>query len=114
MREPDIILKNNKETDASALACFKSYNKFELFDISLWCHIITTLLSSDIQATIVRIKNNQHKQFKYYPGQVLLKMALDVCNTSAVEDIEDAVSIFQELKLDNYPGEYIVNFMTEV
>ena len=112
MKEPAKVLQNNKETDASVLARFKTYDKFELFDISLSRRIITALLSSDIQATI-RIKYNHHKQFKYYPGQVLLKMALDVCNASAVEDIEDAVSTFQALKLDAYPGENIVDFTTE-
>jgi hypothetical protein len=80
--------------------------------LSLSRRIITSLLSPDILATI-RIKYSHHKQFKNYPGQVILKMALDVCNASAVEDIEEAESSFQALSLDSYPGENIVDFTTE-
>ena len=103
---------SNEETAQSVLNRFKAYDKFERFDISMTRHIVSSLLSHDIQSTI-RIKYGHLPNFKTLPGQVIMKMALDVSNASAVEDIEGAITNFAALKLATYPGENIVDFATE-
>jgi hypothetical protein len=51
--------------------------------------------------------------FHEVPGSVLVVMALETFNASVSHDIDGAAKTFDELSLDNYPGESITNLMTE-
>jgi hypothetical protein len=46
--------------------------------------------------------------FYDYPGLVLLMMALDICNALQSFDIDGAQTKLDELELENYPGEDIM------
>ena len=111
--EPEPVLDDNdEETTASISARFRSYDKYERFDISLSRRILETLLSQDIKATIC-IKYGHLQNYKSLPGQVIFMMALDVSNASAIQDIDEATTAFKGLTLSSYPGENIVDFATE-
>ena len=111
--EPEPVLDDNdEETTASISARFRSYDKYERFDISLSRRILETLLSQDIKATI-RIKYGHLQNYKSLPGQVIFMMALDVSNASAIQDINEATTAFKGLTLSLYPGENIVDFATK-
>ena len=100
------------ETDASKLARFRCYDKYERFDMSLCRRVMDSLLTHNLKATI-RIKFGHLPQFKALPGQIIVMMALDVSNASATQDIDDATTSFKALTLDNFPGQNIVEFTTE-
>ena len=49
-------------------------------------------------------------QYKYILGSVLLKIVLNVINSSVVEDIEEATTELTNFKRSTYLGERIGNF----
>ena len=52
-------------------------------------------------------------QYKYILGSVLLKIVLNVINSSVVEDIEEATTELTNLKRSTYLDERIGDFTTK-
>ena len=116
LSEPDPVLLDDtdltSETQESVRDCFRCYDLFERFDISILRRVVQALISKPLQDK-VRIKFGHDPHFCSYPGSVYLSMVLDVCNTSSSLDISSATTEFSKLSLSSYPAENINDFVTE-
>ncbi len=91
----------------------KAYDPYELDKITMPRTLFESLVTAEFFEKIF-IRYGQHQDnFNDVPGSVLVAMALETCNASVSHDIDGAAKAFEELTLDNYPGENITNLTTE-
>jgi hypothetical protein len=87
-------------TDAS------KYDAFDTDDFYMKRLVVKSRLTEKMKdAFCTRFDHDPH--FYDYPGPVVFVMALDICNASQSFDIEGLQAKMDELKLEDYPGEYI-------
>jgi hypothetical protein len=90
----------------------EAYDPFELDEITMSRTLVESLITGESFEKIF-IRYGHQDDFQNVPGSVLIAMALETCNASALHDIDGAAKAFEDLSLDNYPGENITNFTTE-
>jgi hypothetical protein len=61
----------------------------------------------------MRVRYDHDINFYYYPGGVLVMMALEISNASVSYDIEGAQVKLDQLTLSNYPGEDVSAFCSD-
>ena len=109
---PEFDPTTNLETEASLQPRFEAYDDYEFDDFGLSRLVVEILLSPTLMDKIVT-KFGNDPEFETYPGQVLLMMALDACNTSVQRNVAGAQVKYDELTLDSYPGENVTELATE-
>ena len=90
----------------------QTFDSYELDEITLSGLVVESLLSAAFYKEIV-IWYSHSADFKDLPGSCLFLVALATCNTSTFHDVEGACSLFENLFLDNYPGENISDLCTD-
>ena len=63
--------------------------------------------------TKLQIRLGHLEDYDDAPGQVLLMMILDICNSSADKDIGAATASLKALSLSSYAGENVDEFATK-
>ena len=86
------------ETRDSVQARHRAYDEYEIYDISLSRLVVESLLSSSFLHEI-QTRFSHVSGFDDLPGQVYFMMILDVCNSSAVLDIDGAEKSFEQMTL---------------
>ena len=95
---------NNVKIPTSIAACIRSYDTYDLFDISLSRIIVEALIYPSFHK-IIKIHFSHYAAFDDLPGQVYIMMVLYVCNSSILIDIEGASTPFESLALKDFRGE---------
>jgi hypothetical protein len=90
-----------------------AYDQYKLDEIETYRLIIESLLSPTLTENLQTRFDHDAAYFDY-PGNVILMMVLEVCNTSVSYDIEGAQEKFDTLKQDDFQGEDISAFGAEV
>ena len=109
---PDLDPNTGDETETSKQLRFESYDEYEFDEFGLTRLVVESLITPELLERITTKFGNDDK-FDTYPGQVLFMMALDTCNASVQRDVAGAQVAFDELSLDNYPGEDVTELATE-
>ena len=114
LTKPNPVLEENyRETQESSQDRFRAYDAYTLFDRDLFRLVIEYL----VQHYFCGVSNTRfyhYEDFKKFPGQVHFMIILDACNTSAAIYIEGAEKCFNNLSLNDFPGENIYDISTTV
>lgn len=101
----------NRRLDADP-STNEAYDPYELDEITMSRTLVESLITAEFFDKIF-IRYGHQDDFQDVPGSVLIATALETCNASVSHDIDGAAKAFEDLSLDNYPGENITNFTTE-
>ena len=81
-------------------------------DFGWWQWVVESHVTSSLwERSTAKFGND--KNFETYLGLVLFTIALDTCNSSVYHDMIYAQSKYNNMTLDKYPGENIVELATE-
>ena len=106
-----VLEYNHCETQESIEAQFRAYDTYILFDRSLSCLVIESLVSPSFRE-FIKIYFSHYDDFDNFPGKVYFMMILDVCNTSDAIIIEGAEKPFTNISLNGFHGENISDLAT--
>ena len=110
---PEKITKEDgTETKESALARYRAYDEFELYDIALSRLAIEALITAPLREKVA-IRFSHIDDFEDLPGQIYFMMILDVCHASEAMDIDGAIDEFRSLSLSDFPGENVSALATK-
>jgi hypothetical protein len=86
------------------------FEPLEIDDMEMLRLIVESLLTEELRERM-RILFDHHDAFLDFHGGVLFLMALDVCNASVSFDIEGAQEKLDELTVNDFPGENLMECM---
>ena len=109
---PEIDPDTQHEIEMSVQLRFEAYDNYEFDDFGLSRLVVEPLISPALMERI-STKYSNDEDYEAYPGQTLFMMALDACNASVQRDIMGAQRRFEDLSLDSYPGEDVMELATE-
>ena len=95
------------ETSNSLVNCERYFDNFELNRLFLSCVLIKSLLIVRFSEKLILVCFFNATDYDDLPGQVLLMMTLEACNTSANIDVKGIKNSCKTLSLSTYPGENI-------
>ena len=112
--EPAPVIDPNTQTETpdSIQLRFESYDEYEFDEFGLSRLVVESLLAPTLLERIATRFGND-PEFETYPGQVIFMMALDTCNASVQRDVAGAQKKYEQLSLDDYPGENVTELATE-
>ena len=112
--EPATILDGNGvETKESILAKFRCYDEWEICDVALSRLMVESLVSPGLRQKVAT-RYDHLDDFDDFPGQVYLKMVMEVCHASVSLDISASEARLLDIKLSEFPGENVADFISEV
>jgi hypothetical protein len=89
-----------------------AWEEIEEDDMDISRLVVESIVSGEMRERM-QVRYDHHTEFLDFPGGFLFMMALYIFNASVSFDIEGAQEKFEELTLDNYPGEDVSAFIDD-